>query len=75
MDRRSKRGGKNKSGCDSFIPEPPKRGRDSNGTDVVPMTTDSSMVDAIPTPLGEERNSILPSVEIGHQTEKREEMG
>jgi hypothetical protein len=33
------------------------------------------MVGAIPTPLGEERNSILPSVETGHQTEKREETG
>ncbi len=39
------------------------------------MTTDSSMVGAIPTPLGEERNSLLPSVATGHQSEKREEMG
>jgi hypothetical protein len=38
------------------------------------MTTDSAMVGAIPTPLGEERNSLLPSVATGHQTEKREEM-
>ena len=30
---------------------------------------------AIPIPLGEERNSILPSVATGHQSEKREEMG
>ena len=30
---------------------------------------------AIPIPLGEKRNSILPSVETGHQSEKREEMG
>ena len=33
------------------------------------------MVGAIPTPRGEERNSILPSVATGHQSEKREEMG
>lgn len=39
------------------------------------MTTDRSMVGAIPTPLGEERNSILPSAATGHQSEKREEMG
>jgi hypothetical protein len=32
------------------------------------------MVGAIPTPLGEERNSLLPSVATGHQSEKREEM-
>jgi hypothetical protein len=39
------------------------------------LTTDCSMVGAIPAPLGEERNSILPSVATGHQSEKREEMG
>ncbi|GLV59304.1 hypothetical protein KDH_61310 [Dictyobacter sp. S3.2.2.5] len=33
------------------------------------------MMGAIPIPLGEERNSILPSVATGHQSEKREEMG
>ena len=30
---------------------------------------------AIPIPLGEKRNSILPSVATGHQSEKREETG
>jgi hypothetical protein len=30
---------------------------------------------AIPIPLGEKRNSVLPSVATGHQSEKREEMG
>jgi hypothetical protein len=30
---------------------------------------------AILIPLGEKRNSILPSVATGHQSEKREEMG
>ncbi|GHO55463.1 hypothetical protein KSB_94760 [Ktedonobacter robiniae] len=30
---------------------------------------------AIPIPPGEKRNSILPSVATGHQSEKREEMG
>jgi hypothetical protein len=33
------------------------------------------MMGAIPIPLGEKRNSILPSVETGHQSEKREETG
>ncbi len=33
------------------------------------------MMGAIPIPLGEKRNSILPSVATGHQSEKREEMG
>ena len=33
------------------------------------------MVGAIPIPLGEKRNSSLPSVATGHQSEKREEMG
>jgi len=33
------------------------------------------MMGAIPIPLDEERNSILPSVATGHQSEKREEMG
>jgi len=32
------------------------------------------MVGAIPTPLGEKRNSVLSKVEIGHQSLKREEM-
>ena len=32
------------------------------------------MMGAIPIPLGEKRNSILPSVATGHQSEKREEM-
>lgn len=41
----------------------------------VPLTTDSLTMGEIPIPLGEERNSILPSVAIGHQSEKREEMG
>jgi hypothetical protein len=41
----------------------------------VPLTTDSSTMGAIPIPLGEKRNSILPSVATGHQSEKREEMG
>ena len=39
------------------------------------LTTDSLMMGAIPIPLGEKRNSILPSVATGHQSEKREEMG
>jgi hypothetical protein len=33
------------------------------------------MMGVIPIPLGEKRNSILPSVATGHQSEKREEMG
>jgi hypothetical protein len=41
----------------------------------VSLTTDSLMMGAIPIPLDEERNSILPSVATGHQSEKREEMG
>jgi hypothetical protein len=39
------------------------------------LTTDSLMMGAIPIPLGEKRNSILPSVATGPQSEKREEMG
>ena len=37
--------------------------------------TDSLTMGAIPIPLGEERNSILPSVATGHQSEKREKTG
>ena len=37
-------------------------------------TTDSLTMGAIPIPLGEKRNSILPSEATGHQSEKREEM-
>ncbi len=39
------------------------------------LTTYSLMMGAIPIPPGEKRNSILPSVATGHQSEKREEMG
>jgi len=33
------------------------------------------MMGAIPIPLGDKRNSVLPSVATGHQFEKREKMG
>src|SRR5260370_36503703 len=51
-------------GCDSFAPKPWKRSKSSNRTNIL-LTTDSSMRGAIPLPLGERRNSILPSVATG----------
>ena len=48
---------------------------ESNYRTSILLITDSLMMGAIPIPLGEKRNSILPSVATGHQSEKREEMG
>jgi len=52
-----------------------KTGEEQQQERGIQLTTDSLMMGAIPIPPGEERNSILPSVAIGHQSEKREEMG
>jgi hypothetical protein len=61
-------------GCDSFAPKTCKRSKSSNRTKIL-LTTDSSMRGAIPLPSGERRNSILPSVATGQQSEKREKTG
>ena len=53
--------------------KPWKREKSSNERGLS-LTTDSSMMGVIPIPLGEGRNSILPSVATGPQSEKREEM-
>lgn len=52
-----------------------KTGEEQQQDIYIRLITDSLMMGAIPIPLGEMRNSILPSVATGHQSEKREEMG